>query len=805
MERKRGVKRSREQRREERSLMSEESESMEERLRAGIGSQSSIIHQQLKRKKKGCCGCILDKVSSLLRRSIQKVAMANRLKEDEKNERIIRGLCKLADNRRCMNCNSMGPQYVCTNFWTFVCTTCSGIHREFTHRVKSISMAKFTSQEVSALQEGGNQRAKEIYFKEWDPQRQSVPDSSNVERLRDFIKHVYVDKRYTGERNHDKPPRVKMGDKEDSYQGGPRSPPYEDTYDRRYSERSSPGGRSDDKNYKYGYDERRSPGYEQESRQHGDYRRSSPARPEIVNDWRRDERFGNGRKVEDRRISDGDSKLEGRSPERMRDVESSSPPMVRPVREILGENVMPLRISEPPKANGGRVADGSVHTQRTASSSSLGSTNENQAEVKLESTRSLIDFDADPEPPRTAAVTQTQQTTIVQSLVQPTTSTNDNNWASFDFAPEVKASQAPSSFDTLESVFSQLSVPASVPGQVSGIPSGTGAPVASVANASAFPVGGNSPVASVGGTPFSPFSTAAPAAAPVSSFATFPPANALAAAPGWTQVFPANGGNSFTMQHQQPSLFSAGSQSNATQFTPPVDGASRNQPWNLSLAQNAQGPLSTPAAQAPTPFPKPAVEVPHGAVSQPPPAEVKSSGRTELPQDLFAATYSPYPAPVPGWHHGPPRGMGFMQYNAAVPMPTLVQSQSTNPFDFNSESPPVQAQTFPSMVSLQGALPNASPPSGLMHTSSLGTPTPAWIPPQPSSYPSAMPLQTPIYPSTLPPRAYMGPQVPSNMPPSGYQGVGGPAFGFMNPDQQLAGRFSAPATPHPSVGGNPFG
>lgn len=71
-------------------------------------------------------------------------------------------------------------------------------------------MAKFTSQEVGALQEGGNQvkdnlvlkvvldvlpvllmfcvsevevcsiwylqRAKEIYFKEWDPQRHSLPD-----------------------------------------------------------------------------------------------------------------------------------------------------------------------------------------------------------------------------------------------------------------------------------------------------------------------------------------------------------------------------------------------------------------------------------------------------------------------------------------------------------------------------------------------------------------------------------------------------------------------------------------------------
>lgn len=33
---------------------------------------------------------------------------------------------------------------------------------------------------------------------------------SNVERLRDFIKHVYVDRRYSGERSFEKPPRGKM-------------------------------------------------------------------------------------------------------------------------------------------------------------------------------------------------------------------------------------------------------------------------------------------------------------------------------------------------------------------------------------------------------------------------------------------------------------------------------------------------------------------------------------------------------------------------------------------------------------------
>ncbi|KAL5999642.1 hypothetical protein ACLOJK_037927 [Asimina triloba] len=33
--------------------------------------------------------------------------MANRMKEDEKNEKIIRGLLKQPANRRCMNCNSL--------------------------------------------------------------------------------------------------------------------------------------------------------------------------------------------------------------------------------------------------------------------------------------------------------------------------------------------------------------------------------------------------------------------------------------------------------------------------------------------------------------------------------------------------------------------------------------------------------------------------------------------------------------------------------------------------------------------------
>ncbi|XP_039006543.1 probable ADP-ribosylation factor GTPase-activating protein AGD14 isoform X2 [Hibiscus syriacus] len=449
-------------------------------------------------------------------------------------------------------------------------------------------MAKFTSQEVAAFQEGGNQRAKEIYFKEWDPQRDSAPNSSNVERLRGFIKHVYVDRRYSGERNYGKPPRGKMGDKEDfyekkrmdGYQGGSRSPPNEDTYDRLYSDRSSSGGRNDDRNSRYGYDERQRPGYDRESRQYGDYRRS-PARPEVVND---------------RIVSDEDSKLEGRSPERPK--ESSSPPIVRPVREILGENVIPLRVSEPPKANGGRTVDG-PQTQRTSSSSSLGSSGGNPVETKLDTNVSLIDFDADPEPPVAPTVTQMQQTTTTQSTVQPPASTNDSNWASFDLPPHTNVSQAPN-VNNLDAVLSQLSVPASVPGNLSGVSSSVAGQVpAPVANVNLAP----SIVAFTGQIQTLPFGAGPPASAPVSNFSTLPPTDALTAAPGLTSTMPVSsasfqlGVNNAeqwpNMLHQQTHFFSsAGSQSNSQQFVPMVDEPSTNQTWNFASSQHMQGTFS---------------------------------------------------------------------------------------------------------------------------------------------------------------------------------------------------------------------
>lgn len=174
------------------------------------------------------------------------MAAASR-KEEERNERIVRGLLKLPPNRRCINCDGLGPQYVCTSFWTFICISCSGIHREFTHRVKSVSMSKFTRQEVEALQKGGNQRGRESFLKDFDAQQMRLPDSSNIDSLREFIKAVYVERRYSGVRFSERPPRDRQNQKSheedqrraNSYHSFSQSPPYDYQYEERRNGKQS--------------------------------------------------------------------------------------------------------------------------------------------------------------------------------------------------------------------------------------------------------------------------------------------------------------------------------------------------------------------------------------------------------------------------------------------------------------------------------------------------------------------------------------------------------------------------------------
>ncbi|XP_024005703.1 uncharacterized protein LOC18029661 [Eutrema salsugineum] len=293
--------------------------------------------------------------------------MGSRNKEDERTEKAIRSLLKLPENRRCINCNSLGPQYVCSTFWTFVCINCSGIHREFTHRVKSISMAKFTAEEVSALRAGGNERARQIYFKEWDSQRNAYPDGSNIFKLRDFIRSVYVDKRYNSESN-DKSSQLKPAVTEDYRESkkasanllGSRS---FHSLDKSETERASAVGRSGNESLKFYFDDKK---HKQQNVTHNNPKSrglpKSPVRFEIVDDRFRDD--GSVKRYDARRESRGSSK----SLDLSNNKDTSSFPIVRHASELLDENAPHLHVRNVVKVE---KKKNPVNNQTTASSDKM--------------------------------------------------------------------------------------------------------------------------------------------------------------------------------------------------------------------------------------------------------------------------------------------------------------------------------------------------------------------------------------------------------------------------------------------------
>ncbi|CAK7341645.1 unnamed protein product [Dovyalis caffra] len=313
-------------------------------------------------------------------------------KEEERNERIIRGLMKLPPNRRCINCNSLGPQYVCTNFWTFICTTCSGIHREFTHRVKSVSMSKFTSQEVEALQNGGNQRAREIYLKDWDQQSQRLPDNSKVDKVREFIKDVYVNKKYAGGKTSDKPPRdlQRIRSHEDetrrasSYHSYSQSPPYDFQYeDRRYGKQTNTLTRK--------------PGSDRSL--YVGKMASFICSPTHLNERMFEDRFANEGsvyRVSDYSVSSGGDPVRSgtESPNFQKDIAFSPP--IQPSSDGLGD-VKHQKTNSFPEASFKRDADGIPRPQRATSLGSMGSFDGNPVSIKSYNSGSLLDIVAEAE------------------------------------------------------------------------------------------------------------------------------------------------------------------------------------------------------------------------------------------------------------------------------------------------------------------------------------------------------------------------------------------------------------------------
>ncbi|EFA04700.1 drongo protein isoform 2 [Tribolium castaneum] len=122
---------------------------------------------------------------------------SSRKKQDEKNLKTLRELGAQPQNKYCFDCNQRGPTYVNMTIGSFVCTKCSGMLRGLTppHRVKSISMATFTSEEIELLKNRGNDYCKSVWLGLYDG---TLPGAEyrDEQAVKDFMVDKYERKRY---------------------------------------------------------------------------------------------------------------------------------------------------------------------------------------------------------------------------------------------------------------------------------------------------------------------------------------------------------------------------------------------------------------------------------------------------------------------------------------------------------------------------------------------------------------------------------------------------------------------------------
>ncbi|OWR52434.1 drongo protein isoform 2 [Danaus plexippus plexippus] len=120
---------------------------------------------------------------------------ASRRKQDDKNLEVLRELISLNGNKYCLDCNQRGPTYVNTTIGSFVCSKCSGMLRGLTppHRVKSISMATFTPEEIEFIKVRGNDYCRRLWLGLYEGESVNFTDE---QRVKDFMSDKYEKKRY---------------------------------------------------------------------------------------------------------------------------------------------------------------------------------------------------------------------------------------------------------------------------------------------------------------------------------------------------------------------------------------------------------------------------------------------------------------------------------------------------------------------------------------------------------------------------------------------------------------------------------
>lgn len=107
---------------------------------------------------------------------------------------------KLPANKKCFECGEIGTTYIVQDFGIFVCSGCAGIHREFNHRVKGLSMSNFTLAELEVIRTQGNEVCLKLWMSRYNPRDFPQPGPKDTQRIKDFIRLKYRERRWYQER-----------------------------------------------------------------------------------------------------------------------------------------------------------------------------------------------------------------------------------------------------------------------------------------------------------------------------------------------------------------------------------------------------------------------------------------------------------------------------------------------------------------------------------------------------------------------------------------------------------------------------